>query len=187
MQKNEFLKKINENFYAKVPTMDKKEIRFISGKNSLQGILLGFLERKYYQRERLIKQGEITYGLTFKAWSNDESLAKPYPTWVLFSPESVFKDNPNLYQDYLEKIYASISETKEKRLKALKNMLDDELGEPQYFEVPPLLVDNHIMYISSIFIRPEQNPKLGLGVNLIIMNPLISKEIIYLPDKYCIL
>lgn len=184
MEKIEFLEKLNTSFHKLVNEMDNKEIRFISGKNTFKGALLGFMEKKYYQREKLIKQGEIIYALTFKTWSNDLSLIKPYPTWVLFSPEIIFKENPDLYTEYFDRISKLLLESKEKRYKKINKILNDELGEPQYLQIPPEIVDNHILYVSTIFLRIEQNPTIKLGLNLIIMSPLISKEVIYLPDKY---
>lgn len=174
-----------EDYAHLLPTLTKQEFSFLAGKDSFHGKCFGFLTRAYYQRSRLLKEGQLVYGYAFKAWTNTSDSTKTFPSWVIFSPEDTFACDPNLYIGLADKIQSLCdSEIKDKELKKFKALLMEELADPCYVKVPDKYSEGHIVYMSTIYVRPNQLPIFRLGLSIIIMNPNVSKEVLYLPQKY---
>lgn len=176
---------IRQDYDARKASFTKNELRYLTGRTSLRGRLLGFMTRAYYQRPRLFKKGQILYALTFRRWSRDLKGDPLESTWVLFSPMSEFDAEPErLYQvknaldDFLMK------KTKKAKYHALMVALKGELSEPAYLEIPSEFTDGRLVYLSYICLRREQIPDLRLGLNLIVADRSVSKEVLYLPAPY---
>lgn len=185
MYNQDVLNKINEEFNKKRLLFTKEEMNYNSGRNTRSGFLHGIFSSSYWHRDRLIKNGSIIYGWTFKSYMNDFTGTKGYPTWVLFSPSSCFQQDPSLY----EKIYDKTKEIlmtkpKTKKEKHLKSILENNLDEPTYFEIPEPYNLGYLCFISVCYVRPYHFSNFHLGVNLIISALEISKEIVYLPQQY---
>lgn len=174
-----------DDYVRLLPTLTKQEFAFLAGKDSFHGKCFGFLTRAYYQRSRLLREGQLVYGYAFKAWTNTTDSSKTFPSWVIFSPEDIFSINPNLYAELADKIQLLCdSEVKDRDLKKFKALLTEELADPCYVRVPDRYSDGHLVYMSTIYVRPNQLPIFRLGLSIIIMNPNVSKEVLYLPQKY---
>jgi len=179
------LEALSAHFDEKRLSLSKEDIRFLSGKDSFKGKMLGFLTSDYYRREKLIREGELIYGYVYRAWTNEITYTRPYPTWVLFSPAGEFKDDPNLYLEVLSELQ-KIEAPKRgaSGLKHLLTMLNAELSEPKYVVIPEPYAKGHLVYLSMVYLRPWHIANLRLGVNPFIIAPSASKEILYLPFIY---
>lgn len=187
MDFNELLNLQQKAYLEMVKKADKKEMQFLSGKDSFRGKCFGFLTSNYYKRTKLLLMGQLIYGYTFKTWSNDTSLDSPYPTWVLFSPDSYFSKDPMLYATIVDNIVQFVSQKNiAKEYKHFQTMINEPLAEPSYLMVPLFLTDNKLVYVSLVYIRPKQLPSFKSGLNIMIMNQNVSTEILYLPEKYFI-
>ena len=184
MENKETLKKINSIYHELVGTLDKRDISFIAGKDTLRNKMLNIGRASYFKREKLISNGELLYGLSFMANNPVKESDRPYASHVVFSYEQLFKTSPFLYQNYIDLFIQFLENNQSMKYKKMHNILFSDMAEPSYFLIPPELVDNHILYISLVYVRPFSNPDFKLGINLIIANSLVSKEIIYLPTMY---
>ncbi len=178
-----------DNYSHLVNSMSKQEFSFLAGKDTFRGKCFGFLTKQYYQRTRLLREGQLVYGYAFKAWTNDMDPSRTFPSWVLFSPEEIFSYDPDVYIQIANNIQKlcdgeAKEDNKNKELKKFKSALIEELSDPNYVKVPTQFSEGHLVYMSTIYVRPNQLPIFRLGLSVIIMNPNISKEVLYLPQKY---
>ena len=181
----EDIKELNKRYQSYIGTADKKDILFIAHKDDLKGKMLGFLTSNYYKRKKLILQGELIYILTYKTWTNNYSEKSFFPTWNLFSFEPFFQNDSNNYYKVLEKLEKQRDNpNKSKRMKEIFRLLDEVIYEPEYRLLPPEEFDGHFLYISSIYTKSKYVDNLTTGINLAIANKAISKEILFIPDKF---
>jgi hypothetical protein len=185
MDYSAFFEKANSDWLLKRAALDKEEIAFVAGKDSFRGRLRGFLTHAYYQRTSLIKTSEIYLAYVFQSWTNDvEQKGDSYPTWLLFSPEKEMNQNPILFKEISAKLL-SLKESKEisKDEKELQKYLQEYLSDVSYFELPHSCSLNHFVYLSIVDVPLLRVPNFHLGLNLILANPSVSKEVLYLPEK----
>lgn len=181
------IKQQQEAFVNASKKADKKELQFLTDKDTFRGKCFGFLTSNYYKRKKLVLMGELVYGYTFKTWSNNVTSDNPYPTWVMFSPDSSFLKNPMQYSIVIDRVMDFISNEKlDKKYRKFKTLISEPLAEPSYLIVPSFLTNDRLVYISLVYIRPKQFPSFKEGINIMIMNQNISSEILYLPEKYFI-
>lgn len=176
----------NEFWLGKRAFLSKEDIAYLGNKKTLRGKMLGFLTSAYYKRTKLIKQGEILYSYVFKEWSNDVGGDDPqHPTWMLFSPSAVFAEHPESLKAVAEKLQGmSVDKQSDKKAKKLKGLLDEPLSDASYFEVPSEYTDGALVHLSIVYVISSLVPCFRLGLNLIIANQSVSKEVLYLPVSY---
>lgn len=172
-------------FYKeKCPFFTDDEIKFISGKDTFKGKLTGFLTKEYYQREKLIKFGDISYGYVFQEFyanSNDSSDL----TWILFSPEQKLAENPLIFKKVTENIRDFLKkENLNKKEKQLKTMLFEPLASAPFEELPSDISEGHLIYFIKMYRKRSFAYSFNLGLNLFIANLAISKQLLYLPERY---
>jgi len=180
------LAEINESWQAKRLALTGKEIAYIGNKASLRGKLLGFLTGPYYKRTKLIQTGDIYYAFVFKEWSNDVQGEDPqHPTWMVFSPERKLNENPELLKGIAEKLQGlAIEKNCPKDLRVLRNLIVEPLSDTSYFELPQEYTNGELAYLSIVYVIPSLVPCFHLGLNLILANQSVSKEVLYLPTAY---
>lgn len=178
----ELLEKEREEFKKTQLSFTKDDIKFISSKDSFKGKFTGFLTRAYYQRENVIRTGELFYGYVFSEWNIKDSAPISY---VLFSPERKLAENPSIFKKITENIqqFLDIS-PKDKKSKKLKNLIENPLCDAPYEELPFTLSEGHIVFFCKTFRNRSFEYSFNLGLNLFIVNPAISKQILYLPERY---
>lgn len=182
----QLLKDINTKFDEKRITFSKDDRDFNSGRDNRFGRLQGVFTRDYWKRDELFRVGEIFYAYTFKAYVNEMSFERPYPTWILFSPHHLIQENPNFYRDISSKIREII--TKKGKLnrkeKIIKSVFESNYEEPHYLEIPDPYNLGYLCYISICYVKPNHFSDFHPGINLVVAAKTVSKEIVYLPELY---
>jgi hypothetical protein len=178
--------RVNESWRKLAPTLDKAALKHIGDKEDKNGILLGCFTASYYKRSHLIQGSEVLYAYVFKAFRQDQDESEiRYPTWLLFSPSKEFEADPNLYKPIADQLLAlPLSQPKERDLKKLSYAISDNFADAAYLELPPSLTGGKLVYLSIIYCRSNTMPYFHLGLNLILANRAISKEVLYLPSEY---
>ena len=180
------LAEINESWQAKRNTLSGKEIAYIGNKASLRGKMLGFLTGPYYKRTKLIENGEISYAYVFKEWSNDVQGEDPqHPTWMVFSPVRKLNENPEKLKEIAANLQGlALDKNCPKDLRVLRNLIVEPLSDTSYFEIPPEYTNGELAYLSIVYVISSLVPCFHLGLNLILANQSVSKEVLYLPTAY---
>lgn len=179
------IQKNREDFDKKKIDFTKKEINYLIGRDTFRGRFYGFLTFAYCRRPRLVKEGFLTYGLTIRIYRDSFLDNKPISTWVLFSPLSEFDKDPLMLLDVKDNLDKFVEKgIKHTKYKKLFIALTGELSEPQYLEIPKEFSNGKLVYLSYVELREGRIPQYRVGVNLILMNQKISKEIMYLPSIY---
>jgi len=180
------LKTLNEKYQTVAFTFEKKDYLFLEGKDTARGRMLGFLTADYWKREQLWKTGTIVWGYVFKMIltpSNDPSRA--YSSWVLFSPSKQFVETPELYFEILGRLnFLETEKPKNSKIRKLKTAMYEDLSEPEYLEIPEPYANGNLVYLSTVYVRPQHVFDLHLGYIPLMISPLVTKEVMYLPEKY---
>lgn len=180
----ELFDSFTKHWKEKQKSLDKKDVSFIAYKDSFRHGMRGFLTGSYYKRERLIKEGDLVFGYTFKCWSDGSNYSSDYPTWVLFSPSLQVSKNTALFARISGKLQDFAKQNKDKKYRKLCNLINEPLSECDYFEIPPEFTEGAVVYLSIIYVHVNQFVSFNMGVNPLIISKGISKEVIYLPDAY---
>ncbi len=181
------LQGLNEHYFEATLTFDKDTWKFLSGKDTPRGRMLGFLTPEYYKREKLWQTGTIVWGYAFKSYMDNAMTSgeRVFPSWVLFSPTTPFQEDPTLYYPILEKLTAFLAKKpKKKAERALKIALEGELSEPQYMEIPTEFTDGKLVFLSMVYVRPTHLPGFHLGVLPLMINKTVTSEVMYVPDRF---
>ncbi len=180
------INEINQEWLQKRVTLDKREMSFITSRDSFRRRLVGFMTSSYYKRENLVKEGDVFFAYSFKEWTNEaQQEVFDYPTWIIFSPEKKINENPIILKEISSKVQSFCQGNPiSKEGKKLKNLVNEELSDCSFFEIPASLTGGELAYLSIIYRHLNQNPNFHLGFNLIIANQSISSEVLYLPERY---
>lgn len=182
----DMIEEVRKNFSSKQGAFTKDEMAYNTNKDTFRGRITGFMTSSYYKREKLYNQGVVYYALAFKDYrEHAEKDKKLVPVWVLLSPSSKIDEDPMLLQkvkDNLDKLYED-SELR-KKYKKLFTMISENHAEPMYFEIPEEFSPDFECYLCITFVHEERFPLFHLGLNLVLANKLITKEVDYLPMTY---
>ncbi len=172
-----------ENFKKTQSILAKNDINYIANKDSLRNKLHGFLTISYYQREKVIKTGELFYGYVFSEWN---STPETWPiSLILFSPERKIAENPLIFREIVEKLHGFLEiSPKNKREKKFKKTLSDPLANAPFEILPSSISGGHVIYFCKVNRNISFDYSFNLGLNLFIVNPAISKQILFLPQRY---
>lgn len=185
MDYQKVLQEIRRNFEQKKLFFTDEDHKFNTSRNYWQGMIHGVFTRAYHKRKDLFIRGHIIYGMSIKSYLTGDAPNHDYSTWVIFSPQIAFEENPLKYYEIADKLNAFLdrkpNNATEQRLKMI---LEGELSEPQYFELPSDLTNGSLVFLSGCFVRTRHSPSFRLGINLIIIEKTVSKEIVYLPERY---
>ena len=180
----DLLNLINKHYDKQKVTFSKIDEKALTGKDSFKGKTQGFLTLDYHRRNKLIKS-PLTYAYTFREIQNkdDEDLVL---TYVLYSPERYFKEDASRYKDIAFKLneLLTFKKVKDKKLRNLYLCLTRNDIEAKYIEIPEPYNLNHLVFVSSVFLRRDSVHNFHLGVNVVFASLDISKEILYVPFKY---
>lgn len=175
-----------KSYFALAKNFVKEDIQYITNKANFNEKKVDVFRRRYYQRKKLVTIGPIIYGYVIRV-IDDFDNRKPQFSWVIFSPMSEYEKNPANYEKVMQNLNKIIeSQSIPKAYKRLKIMLSEKYSEPQYFQIPIELTEGKIVYLSFVNFWRNKNPNLKPGIIPIFMNQTISKEILYLPEKYWI-
>lgn len=172
-----------EEFKKKQLLLTKEEINFISNKETFRDKLHGFLTSAYHKREKVIRTGELFYGYVFSEW-NSRPDSTPI-SLILFSPERKMAENPLIFKKIVENLHGFLeNSSKNKGDKKLKNLLNEPLANAPYEQLPFALSEGHLVYFCKVYRNISFAYSFNLGLNLFIANPAISKQILFLPERY---
>lgn len=167
-------------------SLTKKEVRHIADQDHYSGKLLGLFTIAYAKRGKLIRNASICYGYAFREYyASIEDSKEHHPTWVLFSPSSEIQKNPLFLKECASRLLSFSKEKHKKRAdKRLSLYVQDNLAECSYVELPASLTEGKLVYLSILYARENTVPVFHLGLNLLLANRSISKEVLYLPTEY---
>jgi hypothetical protein len=180
------LSSLNTTWLTRRGSFSDGEIAHLAYQDTFRHKMLGFMTRVYYQRKKLIQQSEIFYAYVFQEYNYDENQRQNGgATWLVFSPSKEVNDHPEI----LKKIAANLQQLKVKEPingeeKALKKLLVEPLSETSYCELIPTMSDNEYAFLSIVDLHKELLPSFHLGLNLVLANKSVSKEVLYLPEAY---
>lgn len=164
--------------------LSKEEIKHLSDKDSRQGKLVGVFTRNYWKRGKLIQSSEIAYGYVFKQYQTGIKEDIRHPIWVLFSVEGAVNDDPKILERCALKILALEPKACGKTHRKIAFAVKDDMAQVSYMKVPQDLSEGHLIYLSIIYYCESTMPKFHIGLNLVCLNPAVSKEILLLPSQY---
>ena len=180
------IKNLNTSWLLKRASLDKTELSYLANKDTFNGIRLGFMTRAYYQREKMIRGSDIYYAYVFQSWNN--AVGNPqssYPTWLLFSPDTPVNENPDILKEISAKLTSiKTTEVVDKTEKELKKIIVEPLSDASCFLLPPSYSLGHYVFLSIIDCPGSRVSSFQLGLNLILANLSVSKEVRYLPERY---
>lgn len=179
-------KKLNDFWDKRRPVLEKDEIKHIADKDHADGIMLGILSWKYINRSKMISNSNIAYGYVFKAYqAEEEESAKHFPVWVLFSPAEEVNSNPLILKNAAEKLRtASEGQPADKAERKLFAKVLEPSADADFVELPEKYTDGHLVYFSITYLRTNVMPEFKLGLNLMLIAPSITKELLFLPPQY---
>lgn len=185
MDIKEALEKTRAYYKEKQPTLSKDEVSFILGRDTLRGKLLGFMERRYYKRKKLVRDGEVVVGYAHKDFRPGGGNAETFPVWVFHSIDRKYEEDPSLFLQIPAKIEESRN-IKEpgKELKRFLHVLDEPYADASFLEVPSEVGLDGLVYLSVVYLRADRLLDFRLGYNFFLGDPSISKEILFLPARY---
>jgi hypothetical protein len=186
MDYSQLWKAINEGWFLKRSGLDKSELNRIAYQDTLRHRMLGFMTRAYYQRKKLIAGSEVYYAYVFQNYDYDENQRENGgATWLVFSPSEAVNSNPLILKEIAAKLQQlKMNESKTTEEKALKKLLIEPLSETSYFELPSDIALGQYVFFSIIDCHKELIPSFHLGLNLVLANPSLSKEVLYFPQSY---
>jgi len=177
----EELKVLNEQLAERRVLWTKDDYRRLSGKNTPAGRLLGFLTPGYRTKEKLWQGGRVIYGYCYKTYT-DRDFDHPYLAWVLFSPMTSFEENPEQYEKVMERLQPLLDTEKPgPHERKLFHALTNPVTEPKYFPLPEPYADGKLIYVSTMYVYPDPMTPMTLGIIPVIVDPSVSREIMYVP------
>ncbi len=163
--------------------LSKEDINFISNKETFKDKLHGFLTSAYHKREKVIRTGELFYGYVFSEWNSRPDSAPI--SLILFSPERKMAENPLIFKKIVENLRGFLENSPKNRdAKKLKNLLSEPLANAPFEQLPFNLTEGHVVYFCKLYRNISFAYSFNLGLNLFIANPAISKQILFLPERY---
>lgn len=183
MNSDEIIKKQQEHFKKISTNFSKTDVNYITSKSNFREKILELFTVRRTQRKKLMLLGTISYGLVFRKYEIDDKY--PMSTWVLFSPMSKINENPAILQQTYDKVCEIINNKKcGKKYRKLKVMMTENYTEPRYFMVPPEICGDNLIYLSHVYLWKAKIPSFKLGLNLFFIDKSVSKDIMYVPEKY---
>jgi hypothetical protein len=180
------IQKDNDAWLLKRATLSKEEISFIGDKDTLRGKICGFMTAPYYKRTNLITSSELAWAYVFKEWSNDTSSNEVrHPTWLLFSPSREIQLDPSPLENISAQLLSiALDKTSDHETKKLFKLIHENLSDAAYYEIPGQYTGGVLCYLSIVYVENRLNPFFRLGYNYILMSPSVSKEVLYLPERF---
>lgn len=181
--KKEYLDSFNKNYRELLPSFTNVYLAHLQGKDNFKSKLFKVFTKGYYSRKKLISNGAIIYGYTFRINNFDVEKSSHLGTWVMFSPEIYFREQPEEYEKLYFKIMKELESSNSYKDKRLIKVVKATYNEPSYIKIPSSYCDNHIVYISYVDQYISLNKYINNGINLIYINPSITREILYVSEE----
>lgn len=180
----EALNKLNSSYLKRRMNLSKEEINFILHNKHLIMKFKSKVSPRLLKLKKMIKNGNVGVVYTFKIIMSSYFNEEVHPTYALFTLKKSNMINEVYYKRILSNIL-KLEESKEKKTcseKRLLSILKEEDSDPRYYELPKSLTNNEIVYLERINVDNNVNPNFKLGMNYVIYNKVISKDMLYYPD-----
>lgn len=180
----EELQLISEEFIKARASFEKGDFMYILNRTTFATRFNDFLTSNYYKRRQLIEKGFVGVCYTYKVIYSDGK-NKNHRTFALFS----YNQNIMVDDSYYKRVIANIENLKKEKslpfkLKKFMNYYSLVDSKPTQYKLDYSLTEGKDIFLHYIELVPQLNPGLKLGLNYVLYAPLVSKEIIYLPEKY---
>lgn len=172
-----------DHFSYQRMTFSKEDYAFLLNRQTIATRLIDFLSKDYYQRKKLLDEGFIGVCYTYRINFSDGK-GKNHRTFALFTPNQALMVDPDYFRrviSNIEKLRVSKHQSfKEKKFLNYYQFVD---AKPQYYEIDTKLTEGKRVYLQYIEAIPIHCPNLSIGLNYVIYGPLISRELLYLPER----
>ena len=178
------LSEVRNQFVKKRSEMNDKQIDAILGFDSRKDKILSLFSIRYRPAKKLINEGVLVYVYIYKISYFLNNNSNYFKSWVLFSPSLKYEENPAEYR----KISAKLDyffKSHDKKYKKIIRQLENNENDFSLFELPFDYFKEKV-FVSTIYTKEKVNPTLKVGVNICLLNRKISKNIIFLPEKFYI-
>ena len=171
------------NFQKEAPLASGRLLSFLLNRTSARTRLLGFMTKPYWTRKRLIKEGKVVFGYAFREWDFGEHSLE-HPVWIVHSPSRKAMDNPEILKSAAELLmkkeeWPAIG----KKESAMLAHALEPLARPLFLPLPDSF-GAVPFFLSVLDWVPAHVHELRLGLNLIVQNPSVSKESLFLMERY---
>jgi len=181
---SETLEKTSDNFSYQRMLFKKEDFAYILNREKTLNKFTDFLTRAYYQRKRLVEDGFVGVCFTYKI-NYSEGQAKNHRTFAFFCPSKSVMVDEGFFVRVIHNIENLLKTKgltyKQKRLINYYRLVD---AKPRYYKLDKSLTEGKIVYLQYIELISNLNPDLKPGLNYVLYAPFISKELLYLPNKY---
>lgn len=166
--------------------LTKADVSVLARKDTFAKRLKGFLTAAYWKREKLIRSSDVVLGLVFKEWHGSPAETGNYfRDWILFSPSLEINENPAFLLKTADAFLKEESaRPKDKALLRFHDAIFKPLADASYLQVPPEKAEGKLVYLSIVERPYDLNDGFRLGVYPFLMNPSVSKEILFLPPEF---
>ena len=178
------LSKVRNQFVKKRSVMNDKQIDKSLGFDSRKDKVLSLFSIRYRPAKKLINEGVLVYVYIYKISYFLNNNSNYFKSWVLFSPSLKYEENPAEYR----KISAELDyflKSHDKKFKKIIRQLENNENDFSLLELPFEYFKEKV-FVSTIYTKEKVNPSLKVGVNICLLNRKVSKNIIFLPEKFCI-
>ncbi|MEG1565521.1 MAG: hypothetical protein RR342_02115 [Bacilli bacterium] len=174
---------LNERYNLIKYTFSKEKIKHLESKDFKMGKLNGIFTFRYFKRKDLLLNGAIMYCYTYKIIDSDIDRYYFLDTWLIYSPLIKYRTTPQELSKIYDKLDTFVTTNKQLKYKKLINIITNPLSEPRFIALPKEIAGEEEIYLCYSQVNKSLNKDLDTGVNLILVNKSISKEIIYLSDE----
>jgi len=181
---SETLEKTSDNFSYQRMLFKKEDFAFILNREKIVSRFNDFLTRAYYQRKRLVEEGFVGVCFTYKI-NYSENQTKNHRTFALFCPSKSIMVDESFFVRVIHNIEDLLTTKgltyKQKKLVNYYRLVD---AKPRYYKLDKSLTEGKIVYLQYIELISNLNQDLKPGLNYVLYAPFVSKELLYLPNKY---
>ncbi|HKM02961.1 MAG TPA: hypothetical protein VJZ31_03450 [Bacilli bacterium] len=180
----ESLEKTIDNFAYQKMLFKNEDFAYILNREKITSRFNDFLTRAYYQRQNLVKEGFIGVCYTVRV-AYSEGKDKNHVTLALFAPNRALMVDEKFFVRIIKNIEA-LNQKKNKKYSEKKflNYFNSSEARPRYYKIDESLTEGKRVYLTYIELIPHLNPHFQPQLNYVIYAPLVSKELIYLPERY---
>jgi hypothetical protein len=161
-------------------TYTKEQVDNFLGFTSKKEKIFSLYSIRYKTTNKLLYKGVLTYGYIYKIQYFYNAAFNYFKAWILFSPSSKYEENPKLYSKIAAKLNYFLENPPKKYKHLTKQLLNNE-NEFSFKELPRDEFNDPI-FISTIFIKEKTNPNLNIGINGVMLNRQIAKQILVVPE-----
>ncbi|MGI6644794.1 MAG: hypothetical protein ACOX28_03495 [Bacilli bacterium] len=184
---NDYLNELeekNKKFLDYRQSLTKNDLESITSTDRKIFKIKTLFSSRIRKARKMIKQGNVGLVYTFSTSINEYYKDEVRRTLALFSPKKANMTNPDFYQNVLANLLAASKQKKQNfATKRLFAIINEDGSDPRYYKLPTELTNGEIVYLQKIMVNTVLCPDFKMGMNYVIYNRQISKDIVYLPKQ----